>query len=671
MTAYINRNISDFLHTPDQTLLAELHTAYAADGFVSQYTSQSQAWEVSISLLKKELSYALDTHPSASSWVILLELPLYRLRRRIDLVVVAPYAIAVIELKVGADNFISTDKRQVEEYALDLRDFHEFSRDIPIVPALWCTEATPQLSYLQPLQPGVAEPVVEIGGGQLGQWLVAFGQRGSSLPSIVRENWGQGAYRPVPSVIEAATSLFSGHGVEEIAQADAANLNDAAETVVSLIRRSREEKMRSLIFLTGVPGSGKTLAGLQVVHQVVNTDDRNDGDVVYLSGNTPLVTVLREALTEDEHARRNQSGEKVKKEDIRLSVRARIQHIMDFLKEYVSDEEEKPPHERAIVFDEAQRAWDASYGKQKFGRSASEPSILLDIMSRHEDWSVIIGLIGGGQEINSGENGMAEWGDALRALPPARRSEWTIYGPPGISNGDQATAFIGLGDLQEIPIHEENNLTLTVPLRSYRSPLIAEWVSAVLDARKEDALALTDRIEDFPIVLTRDSATAQTWLQEQARGERRYGLVASSSASRLRAEGFGVSLNATAGRDIAYWYLAPRSDVRSSYALEITANEYTTQGLELDFVGLCWGGDLTMAVNRWVTRRFSGTTWQTAKNDRRRFILNSYRVLLTRAREGLVIWVPRGSVDDPTRDPDAYDRTASFLIACGAQHLDY
>jgi hypothetical protein len=379
--------------------------------------------------------------------------------------------------------------------------------------------------------------------------------------------------------------------------------------------------------------------------------------------------VLRESLILDEYERRRGEGEVVTMQTIRASMRARIQHIMDFLKEYLSDAEERPPHERAIVFDEAQRAWDAAYGNQKFGRSASEPRLLLDIMSRHPDWCAIVGLVGGGQEINTGENGMAEWGDALRSMSYAQRSKWHVFGPPGMAEGDQASAYLGLGELPGVTLHEVRDLTLTVPLRSYRSPLVSDWVAAVLDGNSSEAAEIMREIGGFPIRLTRDLDEATSWLRSQGRGERRYGMVASSTASRLRAYGLGVSLNATDGRDIAHWYLKPRGDVRSSFALEVTANEYTMQGLELDFVGLFWGGDLTASSGGWVTRRFSGTAWTRANGDRRRFILNSYRVLLTRAREGLVICVPRGDPDDPTRNVAQYDATADFLLACGVGAL--
>ena len=667
MPAYVDLNVEEFLSTSDSALLSKLHSAYASDGFLSQYTTQTVAWEASLPLIKEGLNLVVRHYDAALNWRILLELPLYRLRRRIDLIVVTPKALVVVELKVGETAFLSADLRQVEEYALDLRDFHEHCLEVPIVPALWSTEANYDTRELPLLQPGVAQTVVKIGNSQFGPFLRDLGRIIEPLPSTVHHDWVSGTYKPVPSVIEAATSLFSGHGVEEIAQADATNLDVAAEALVALIDKARHERRRLLVFLTGVPGSGKTLAGLQAVHRTVTATGSKEGYVVYLSGNTPLVTVLREALIEDDYRRRKQNGESIKKNAVRSSVRARIQHIMDFLKEYVADPEERPPYERAIIFDEAQRAWDAAYGRQKFGRSASEPSLLLEIMGRHSDWCVIIGLIGGGQEINSGENGMAEWGDALRNLPTDRQSEWSIFGPPNMANGDVSTAYLGLGDLQDMKVYEEKNLTLTVPLRSYRSPLVSDWVAALLDGRIEDASSLMGQIGEFPIKLTRSSEVAKEWLIRQARGERRYGMVASSSASRLRAEGFGVSLSATDGRDIAYWYLAPRDDVRSSFALEVLANEYTTQGLELDFIGLCWGGDLIIENNCWGTRRFSGTSWVAARGERRRFILNSYRVLLTRAREGLIIWVPKGDPNDPTRNPATYDSIAGFLTQCGVK----
>jgi hypothetical protein len=669
MPAYIDQTITEFLACQDKDLLASLHIAYSSDGFLSQYTSQSVAWERSIPLIKSGLIKFTNRYPTVRSWRVIMEMPLYRLRRRIDLLVVCPQAIAVVELKVGESSYLSTDAQQVEEYALDLRDFHEPSHGIPIIPVLWCTEAENTVAYQPGFDVGVAE-VVRVGTDGFENFLLGLCQATSALPAVVHDSWSRGAYKPVPSVIEAATSLFSGHGVSEIAQADAANLDVSAECIFGLIKQARDTGGHYLIFLTGVPGSGKTLAGLQVVHRAEESNSNSHGDVVYLSGNTPLVTVLREALTEDDYKRQRQEGLKVKKGEVRTAVRARIQHIMDFLREYLNDPEQRPPHERAIVFDEAQRAWNADFGKKKFNRSASEPRLLMDIMGRHSDWSVIVGLIGGGQEINTGENGMAEWGEALRGLPSDIKEKWSIFGPVGMASGIRASAFLGLGDLTGVRVSELEDLVLNVPLRSFRSPLVSDWVAAVLDGDRQAACTIMRQIDEFPIVMTRDSSTAKDWLRKNGRGERRFGLVASSTATRLRAEGYGVSISAGDGSDISNWYLSPQTDIRSSYYLEVLANEYTTQGLELDFVGLCWGGDLLRKDMKWQTRKFSGTKWTIARNDRQRFIMNSYRVLMTRAREGVIIWVPRGNVTDSTRSPADFDHVAQFLGQCGVRSVD-
>lgn len=668
MTAYFSSTIGDFVQTSSEEIAAVLHTKYAADGFSSQYTTQTEAWNVTIPRLQKELSSLLQSNPKASDWLVLLEYPLYRLRRRIDVLILSPQAIVVVELKVGESSFKSGDLRQVEEYALDLRDFHATSSGLRLVPVLWCTEASDS-SYFPSIGVEEVTKVCTVGRSGLAGFLKQLNNI-SPLRHYKIHEWEAGQYRPVPTVVDAATTLFAGHGVREIAQADATNLDASARCVVEIIEESKRNKHRSLIFLAGVPGSGKTLAGLQVVHSAVESGVEDKGDIVYLSGNTPLVVVLREALARDNARRRKARGEKAKLAEARNSVRTRIQHIIDFLREYLTNDDGSSPHEHVIVFDEAQRVWDEDYGRKKFGRPSSEPSLLLDIMGRHPDWCSIVALVGGGQEINTGENGIAEWGKALRGLNSSELSNWRIYGPPNFIEGSQATANLGAGSLsgvQEVVVRSD--LELTVPLRSFRSPSLSQWVSLLLEGDSVNAAALARILGDYPIFVVRQLEHARNWLKVNARGERRYGLVASSGARRLRAEGLGVTLNATDGSAIAQWYLNEPGDVRSSFALEVPANEYTAQGLELDFVGLCWGGDLIWDGGAWKHRQFRGNSWANVSGERQRFITNSYRVLLTRGREGLVIWVPTGSPEDATRKPKIFDKTAEFLIRCGAKEL--
>jgi hypothetical protein len=291
-------------------------------------------------------------------------------------------------------------------------------------------------------------------------------------------------------------------------------------------------------------------------------------------------------------------------------------------------------------------------------------------MSRHSDWCVCVCLVGGGQEINSGEDGVFGWGEALRKINAVEQTKWTVFAPPDVLKGGPSAGSLTLGDLPDnLAIQVEPKLQLNVPRRSYRSPSVSNWVDCVLAGSETAARTTADELHEYPVTITRSLAKARSWLEEHGRGERRYGLVTSSGARRLRADGLGVTLNASAGSEIAQWYLNPRGDIRSSYALEVAANEYTCQGLELDFTCVCWGGDLLWneVARSWTYSRLLGTSWQRVRNRiSQRYLANSYRVLLTRAREGLILWIPSGTESDPTRCPGLLDATAAFLTRCGA-----
>ena len=652
------------------TVVGTLEMQYAADGYASLFSAQTTSWGTFIPLLQDELRRLLVECPESASWGILVEYPLYRLRKRIDAVVIGRSTIIVVEVKVGEETFERADKRQVEEYALDLRDFHGESSDQCLVPVLWATMASPLAigEIIGCASPGVARLVCV---GQTGLKDVLAKSRASVPRMVGAETWDAAPYRPVPTIVEAATAIFSRHGVAALARADATNLRSAARRLVELVHNARGQRKRALIFLTGVPGSGKTLAGLDVVHSAVQIGMEERGDIVYLSGNGPLVMVLREALARDVVERGSAEHGKITLASARRDVRTRIQHINDFLKDAVTHAEGEAPHEHVIVFDEAQRAWDEKQGKEKFNREASEPTLLLEIMMRHRDWCACICLVGGGQEINTGEQGISGWGDALRAMDDKNASTWTIYAPPDVLEGGASTGGGMLGELPlSVAVVEEPGLELQVPMRSYRSPALAAWVDAVLEGHSDRARTLIAGLDAYPIVVTRSLANARAWLRSNTRGQRRCGLVASSGARRLRADGIGEFLTPKDGAEISNWYLNEPDDLRSSSALEVPANEYACQGLELDFVGVCWGGDLIWSAGRreWRVRRLNGVRWQNVNDAaRRRYAINSYRVLLTRAREGLVIWVPTGSSDDSTRNPVELDATADFLMQCGAR----
>lgn len=668
MAGYYSDTVANFLTARAEAIVAQL-SLRQSEHFGEVSDRQLYAWRTQIELLHKALIGIADAHAFASQWGLVIEYPLLRLQKRLDVVLIAGATIAVIEFKVDGEVFGPADLRQVEDYGLDLKDFHGASFGLRIWPVLCATAAN--TTRLTSIEVGVSAVAV-CGGEGLREVCLALAAdqctRGDhQIDHIV---WQAGPYRPVPTIVQAAELLFAEHDVQDIAQAasEPANLTDTTEALIAIIERARLRREHIVAFVTGVPGSGKTLAGLNACHdRRFNQAGEQPG--AYLSGNSPLVRVLREALTED-HARR--LG--VRKSDARRVITAQVQTLMGFLREYLIAHDGEAPVDHVIIFDEAQRAWDAAYGKQKFNRSKSEAAIFLEIMGRHKDWAVIVALVGGGQEINRGELGLSEWGRALleeRGTEGARN--WIAIASPEAVSGGEATAWQRLfaGDAPRW-LELEPRLHLPASVRSYRCEALPGWVNAVLASDQASARSIADAGGDFPVYLTRDLSSARKWLRGSARGQRRCGLVASSGARRLRAEGLGVSIGADDLDSVAHWFLRPPGDLRSSYALEVTANEYACQGLELDYAGVCWGGDLIWdtRAEKWIPRRLSGAVWQNVGDaDSKNWILNKYRVLLTRARLGTVLWVPIGDNEDPTRPQDLYDEIAFALREMGARPL--
>jgi hypothetical protein len=668
LAGYYSDTVANFLTVRAESVVAQL-SLRQAEHFGEVMDRQLYAWRTQIELLRHALAGVVDAHAFSAQWGLVIEYPLLRLQKRLDVIVIAGATIAVIEFKVDSEEFSALDLRQVEDYGLDLNDFHSTSSGLRIWPVLCATAA--KTMRLTPIEFGVSA-VATCGGEGLREVFSALAgdQRERGDQQIDHKVWQAGAYRPVPTIVQAAELLFAEHDVQDIARAasEPANLAATTEALISIIERARLRREHIVAFVTGVPGSGKTLAGLNACHDR-RFSRAGEQPGAYLSGNSPLVRVLREALTED-HARRVS----VRKSDARRVITAQVQTLMGFLREYLIAHDGEAPVDHVIIFDEAQRAWDAAYGKQKFNRPKSEAAIFLEIMGRHEDWAVIIALVGGGQEINRGELGLSEWG---RALIDERRAEgahkWIAIASPEVVAGGEATAwqrlFVG-----EVPLwlELEPRLHLHASVRSYRCEALPRWVNAVLASDKTTARSIADAGGEFPVYLTRNLDAARKWLRASARGQRRCGLVASSGARRLRAEGLGVSLGADDLDGVAHWFLRPPGDLRSSHALEVTANEYACQGLELDFAGVCWGGDLIWDARSqtWMPRRLNGAVWQrVSEADSKNWSLNKYRVLLTRARLGTVIWIPEGDREDPTRSPERYDEIAAVLCEMGARSL--
>jgi hypothetical protein len=608
--------------------------------------TQLYAWRQQIALLRAVLRDMPDT------WRVLFEYPLLRLGRRIDTVLLTEGAILVLEFKVGATTISTLDRAQTEDYALDLFDFHAESRAHPVVPILVATRAMAPPVQWPLLWHGVT-PVFAASEATLGSLLRDITAR-IPLPERLLDAraWEIAPYRPVPTIVEAATMLYNRHGVEDIAaaRADVGNLGQTTAAIRQTIDAARSAARHEVLFVTGIPGAGKTLCGLNAVFGAAT-------GAAFLTGNLPLVHVMREALARDAH----EQGRSLRV--ARQETESAIQPLIGFLRDNLPRTE--PPHEHVVVFDEAQRAWDAEFGRRKFGHAQSEAALFLDIMRRHRDWAVIVALVGTGQEINTGEAGLAAWGEALAARP-----DWRVRAPAGVLGvrDPRQRLFDALPERMQI----DPTLHLDVPVRSIRSTAAAPWVDAVLSGDAVLAVAIADAAGGVPFLLTRSLSDARTALRRLARGTRRAGLVCSAGARRLVADGIWPNFPHLDAAAIANWFLRRWPDVRASDALELPATQFACQGLELDHVGLCWGNDLIRRDGRieWVARSLAGTRWQEPRGEAAiAFQINTYRVLLTRARYETVIWVPEGDTADTTRDPATFDAIAGYLCDCGAQAL--
>jgi hypothetical protein len=586
---------------------------------------------------------------------ILLEYPIPRRGKRIDAVLLASALVIVLEFKCGADCYAREGIAQVEDYCLDLRDFHKESLGRTVVPIFVATNA-PETAPPDDVGEDSVKPTWLANAGDLGEKLSSCLRRynyGECEP-IDPARWDRSDYTPTPTIIEAAQALYAGQNVREISRCHGGveNLTRTTDTIVSAVEEARQKSRKRICFITGVPGAGKTLAGLNIVHN----KDLHERDLgVFLSGNGPLVRVLTEALARDGALRLGQS-----RSESRRRVETFIQNVHRFIDAYFVDPENVPV-DKVVVFDEAQRAWDAAQSARKFRRAFSEPEILMGIMDRHSDWSVIVALVGSGQEINRGEAGLSEWGRAISA----QFRHWEVFVSPELKAGVHSTgACLFHESPNGITVVENTGLHLSVNIRSYKAAVLSDFVDAILKLDPERTRSLAAQLYEYPIALTRELARAKSWLRDRRRGHRRIGLLASSGARRLRAHG----LNVTEDLDVENWFLNGPEDVRSSHYLEVPATEFGIQGLELDWTGVCWGGDLYPSPDGWICRSFRGTQWNRVRDASiRQYILNKYRVLLTRAREGIVIWVPPGDRNDPTRPPEIYDQVADYLTRCGIE----
>ncbi|MCR4764891.1 MAG: DUF2075 domain-containing protein [Bacteroidaceae bacterium] len=637
---------------------------------------------------------------------IIFEYSIPRLGKRIDVVVLLRGIVFAIEFKAGEDVYLRADMEQVMDYALDLKNFHLDSHDRTIVPILVATEAEQNSNVLRfsVYNDHIYNPLLT-NADNLGRLINEVLEREKAQPSSVDEfaQWAISRYSPTPTIIEAASTLYQNHSVEDITRHEAAGvaLDETTNFVLDVINDSKNNKEKSICFVTGVPGAGKTLVGLNVaIQQSIKSENDPEGErnlAVYLSGNGPLVKVLIAALAKDKQKREEKKGNKCNITDARREVSQFIQIIHRYRDNMLAkikmpitdgkleiDETKSVAHptaghgevEHVAIFDEAQRSWDWEHlagwlarggsrgGMKKVqGFPMSEAEFLIWSLNQKKDWAVIVCLVGGGQEINTGEAGIGDWIRALNETFP----NWKIYLSKHLTDKEYAEGNVAKLVGNNPNAKQVEQLHLAVSMRSFRAEKLSNFVHCVLDRNVMEARILYQSFKDnYPVVLTRDLNKAKDWLEKKSRGSERYGLVVSSQAFRLKPLAIDVRMKP----DVVSWFLADKMDVRSSLFLEDVATEFDVQGLELDWTCLVWDGDFRYTDEGWDHNAFKGTKWQKIlKKSSQSYQLNAYRVLMTRARQGMIICVPEGNPSDHTRQPAFYDGTYRYLKSIGLEEI--
>ncbi len=650
LRTYYSASIADFLRQPTEGILGIIHSN---DISANTKIQQSNTWESEVEILKNQLR-GLEGR-------VIFEYTIPRMGKRVDVVVLCKNIVFLLEFKCGDTEYRSGTYDQVYDYALDLRNFQKESHDKLIVPIMVSTRA-PDVENVIREQERIIEPLY-CNSGNIAQAIKMVCDTYTEI-DFDYISWENSEYLPTPTIVEAAQALYRGHNVHEITRSDAGaeNLTVTTEEINRIIEHSKANNRKSICFVTGVPGAGKTLVGLNLAIQ--RSDAHRGEHAVFLSGNYPLVTVLQEALARDKVMQEKQQGNRVPKSNVLRSTSAFIQIIHKYRDLYVGNDDIPP--DRIAIFDEAQRAWThdmiAKFMQTKKGVADfqySEPEFLISTMDRHKDWAVIICLVGGGQEINTGEAGLPEWFDSLRRAFP----DWDVYITPQLNDAEYRRGRAWNEMIAGLNIFEHEKLHLATSVRSFRTPDLAAFVKSILDVETENAKELYQRIKDkYPIFLTRDLNTAKRWVREKCHGTTRYGMLASSGALRLKPEGIFVKNEVS----VANWFLNGKDDVRSSYYLEDVVSEFDIQGLELDYSIVAWDADFRFDKNTWNCCNFVGTKWQNVSSEERRLYLkNAYRVLLTRARQGMIIFIPEGSDTDATRKKEWYDATFEYIHSIG------
>lgn len=654
--AYYSDFITSFVNEDLTSILGVISSNSGQDEI-----QQKNAWKRQIEILKNQLS--------DFSGKIYFEFTIPRMGKRVDNVLIIDNCIFVIEFKIGSIKYDKHAKDQTFDYGLDLNNFHQGSHNKIIIPILVADKGKNNENIYKNSIDNLCETILA-NENNLSEVISNALLYYNGFDEIDCEEWENSIYKPTPTIIEAATALYNNHKVEDITKYEAGedDLSKTSQCIIDIINCSKRDKKKSICFITGVPGAGKTLAGLNIAN--ILSDYEKDEHAVFLSGNGPLVDVLREALARDTVKSDKEKSITITKKAALSDVKSFVQNIHHFRDASLSSKE--APSEKVTIFDEAQRAWTkekaTAFMKKKSplsGFNTSEPEFLIEVMNRHKEWCTIICLIGGGQEINTGEAGLEEW---IRPFEN-KFKDWNVfYSPKIVLDKNYIKDKNTLTILENINSKGKEELHLSVSLRSFRSEQLSNFIQEIIYNNFDNAKGIYEGYIrcNYPITITRNLDQARNWLRKSSKGSERIGIIASSGGIRLRP--FGLNVKAKIKAPI--WFLNHKEDIRSSCFLEEVATEFDIQGLELDWACVAWDGDLFYDKNEWNYRKFTGTSWKNIKKTEiENYLINSYRVLLTRARQGMVIYIPEGNSEDKTRPKFMYDGTFEFFKSLGIEEI--
>lgn len=639
MRSWYKSSINNFINQDNDSIIGQLSRNSAKEGFSVEKT-QIDTWYSEIEILKNNLTGFKDA-------TIFLEFVIPRMGKRIDAIILIhsnkPHII-IVEFKIGQNSFNSKDIDQVIDYSLELRNFHLGSYNAEIFPVLLASKFTGDAINI--------DNIKCLGPKELKKYIESI----EYINGHEAVGWENTPYKPTPTIIEAARALYSGHNVEEITKNEAGdNITATCKKINEIIEDSKKNNKKTIIFVTGVPGAGKTLVGLNLATQ--KRDSNLEDHAILLSGNGPLVNVLTEALARDE---RDKNGTKIGWS--RIKVKSFIQIVHHYRDEYIKDK--NPPSEHVAIFDEAQRAWDGetitnwmNRKKRHWIHGESESGFLISTMDRHKDWACIVCLVGGGQELKKGEAGIKAWIDSVP-------SNWQIALSPSLTDSEY--------NVSNTPSNAKKypELHLSTSMRSFRAERLSNFIKALLDLDESAKTMYEELRETYPIKITRDLKLAKEWIRQQSKGTERPGMLATSRAQRL----IPYAIDSNKGINEVHYFLGEKDNNKSSYFLEDAASEFVCQGLELDYSLVCWDADVRFNSDLWQyfnskSTSSKGIVWQNNKSNKQE-AKNAYRVLLTRARQGMIIFIPNGNFPpDTTRKSEFYDSTYNYLKSIGIDEL--